>query len=91
MKHALILLVKVYQKTLSPIVNAYGSRCKYYPSCSHYAIDALRERGAIVGLSMTAWRLLRCNPFSHGGVDYVTTSQSSITNNQRKSATLGAI
>jgi len=91
MKHTLILLVKVYQKTLSPVVNAYGSRCKYYPSCSHYAIDAFRERGAIIGLGLTLWRLLRCNPFSHGGVDYVTTAQSSITNNQRKSATLGAI
>ena len=54
MKYLLILLVKLYQKTLSPIVNAYGPRCKYYPSCSHYAIDALRERGAIVGLGMTA-------------------------------------
>jgi hypothetical protein len=91
MKYALILLVKIYQKTLSPIVNAFGPRCKYYPSCSHYAIDALRERGAIVGLGLTTWRLIRCNPFSHGGVDYVTTPESSITYNQRKSVTLGAI
>ena|GEM_PF-973679 len=91
MKHLLILLVKVYQKTLSPAVNAFGPRCKYYPSCSHYAIDALRERGAVVGVGLTAWRLLRCNPFSHGGVDYVSTPTRSITHNQRKSATLGAI
>jgi len=65
---ALIFFVRVYQYTLSPML---GQRCKYYPSCSNYAIDALREYGAIRGTGMAAWRLLRCNPFSNGGYDPV--------------------
>jgi putative membrane protein insertion efficiency factor len=45
--------------------------CKYHPSCSQYALDAFRERGLLAGAWLTGWRLLRCNPWSHGGVDYV--------------------
>ena len=44
--------------------------CKYHPSCSQYALDALGEFGLIRGSALAAWRLLRCNPWSHGGVDY---------------------
>jgi putative membrane protein insertion efficiency factor len=44
--------------------------CKYHPSCSQYAIDALREFGLARGSVLAGWRLLRCNPWSHGGVDY---------------------
>lgn len=44
--------------------------CKYHPSCSQYAIDALRKHGLVKGSVLAAWRLLRCNPWSHGGVDY---------------------
>ncbi len=44
--------------------------CKYHPSCSQYAIDALHEQGLARGSVLTGWRLLRCNPWSHGGVDY---------------------
>jgi putative membrane protein insertion efficiency factor len=44
--------------------------CKYHPSCSQYAIDAFREFGFVRGCVLSAWRLLRCNPWSHGGVDY---------------------
>ena len=58
----------MYQYTISPLL---GPRCKYYPSCSNYAIDALREHGAIRGTGLAAWRLLRCNPFSNGGYDPV--------------------
>jgi putative membrane protein insertion efficiency factor len=76
MKHLFILLIKIYQKTLSPM---FGDRCKYFPSCSHYAVDAFVEHGAIKGLALTAWRLLRCNPWSHGGVDYVSTAEKSST------------
>jgi hypothetical protein len=43
--------------------------CKYHPSCSHYAVDAFREFGLARGTILTGWRLLRCNPWSHGGVD----------------------
>lgn len=45
-------------------------RCKYFPSCSQYTIDAIKEYG-IKGLFLGAWRILRCNPWSYGGVDYV--------------------
>ena len=44
--------------------------CKYHPSCSQYAEDALRKHGLLIGSAKTAWRLLRCNPWSRGGVDY---------------------
>ena len=44
--------------------------CKYHPSCSHYASLALRKHGPVKGLLKAAWRLARCNPWSHGGVDY---------------------
>ena len=53
----------------------FPARCKYYPSCSTYASDAVSEYG-VKGLAMAAWRLVRCNPWSHGGVDYVLTKSS---------------
>ena len=61
------LLVRGYQRLLSPLLPA---RCKYHPSCSQYALDALREYGLARGAVLAVWRLLRCNPWSHGGVDY---------------------
>ena len=63
----LVLLLRAYQRLVSPLL---GTRCKYYPSCSQYAVDALREFGLLRGLVLAGWRLLRCNPWSHGGVDY---------------------
>jgi putative membrane protein insertion efficiency factor len=68
MTKVLIAFIRVYQYTLSPML---GQRCKYYQSCSNYAIAALREYGAIRGLGMASWRLLRCNPLSNGGYDPV--------------------
>ena len=90
----LILLIKLYQKTLSLWLEMWvGPKCKYYPSCSHYAVDAL-EAHNLAGIPMIAWRLIRCNPFSHGGVDYVSNNyfENYVKNpeNQRKSAILGA-
>lgn len=61
------LLIHVYQRTLS---KAFGPVCKYYPSCSHYADLALQVHGLWKGTALTIWRLLRCNPYSDGGVDY---------------------
>ncbi len=58
--------IRLYQLLLSPL---FGDRCKYHPSCSHYAIDAINEFGILRGLVLAGWRLLRCNPWSHGGVD----------------------
>ncbi len=63
----LTLLITFYQKFISP---AFAPRCKYYPSCSSYALTAIKIYG-IKGVGMSAWRVLRCNPWSHGGVDYV--------------------
>jgi putative membrane protein insertion efficiency factor len=62
----LVTPIKVYQKWISPM---FGPRCKYYPSCSSYAVSAIEAYG-LKGVAMSAWRLLRCNPWSHGGVDY---------------------
>ena len=67
MRKTLVLIIKFYQRWISP---AFAPRCKYYPSCSTYASDAITEYGA-KGLAMAAWRLVRCNPWSHGGIDYV--------------------
>lgn len=62
-------LVYVWRYTFGLLVPS--GTCKYHPSCSQYALDAFRERGLIVGVGLTVWRLLRCNPWSHGGVDPV--------------------
>ena len=67
MKFVLVAAVRVYQLLASPF---FTGSCKYHPSCSQYAIDALRRYGAVRGSVLATWRLLRCNPWSHGGVDY---------------------
>ncbi len=58
-----------YRRLLSP---GLPRRCKYEPTCSLYAVQALREYGILRGLVLAVWRLLRCNPWSHGGYDPVT-------------------
>lgn len=58
--------ILVYRHVVSP---AIPRRCKYEPTCSRYAIDAIREYGILKGLVLAGWRLLRCNPWSHGGYD----------------------
>jgi uncharacterized protein len=60
--------VVAYQKLISP---AIPRRCKYEPTCSHYAVGAVREYGILRGLVLAGWRLLRCNPWSYGGYDPV--------------------
>jgi putative membrane protein insertion efficiency factor len=65
----LIAPIRVYQRFISP---AFAPRCRYYPTCSQYAVQSIRELGPIRGSILAAWRLLRCNPFSHGGVDEVS-------------------
>jgi uncharacterized protein len=64
----LILPIRAYQKLISPML---PPSCKYHPSCSQYAIDAIRAYGPLKGTVLAGWRLLRCNPFSHGGYDPV--------------------
>ena len=63
--------IKFYKKWISP---AMAPRCKYYPSCSSYAVTAIETYG-IKGVAMSTWRLVRCNPWSHGGVDYVISKE----------------
>jgi putative membrane protein insertion efficiency factor len=60
--------VLFYSRFISP---AFPRRCKYEPSCSHYAVDAIREYGILKGAVLAGWRLLRCNPWSYGGYDPV--------------------
>ena len=69
MKYLGIALVYAYRYTFGPFL---GGRCKYHPSCSQYAIDALHQYGLLRGSALAFWRLARCNPWSHGGVDYAT-------------------
>jgi uncharacterized protein len=60
--------IRFYQRAISPLL---PRRCKYHPTCSQYAVEAVREFGALRGAVLAAWRVLRCNPFSHGGYDPV--------------------
>jgi putative membrane protein insertion efficiency factor len=60
--------IVAYRRVLSP---ALPRRCKYEPTCSHYAVDAIKEYGILRGLVLGVWRLLRCNPWSYGGYDPV--------------------
>ena len=69
MKHVCILLVRFYQKFLSPLKR--NPTCRYYPTCSAYAIQAFQKRGFFVGFGLTVWRILRCNPYGAGGYDPV--------------------
>lgn len=64
----MILLVRLYQGTLSPLV---GRQCRFQPTCSHYFIEAVEVHGAVRGGAMGLWRLLRCNPLCKGGHDPV--------------------
>jgi putative membrane protein insertion efficiency factor len=61
--------IVVYQRFISPGI---PRRCKYEPTCSRYAVDAVREYGILRGLVLAGWRLLRCNPWSYGGYDPVS-------------------
>lgn len=69
MKTVLIFLIRAYQKFISPLKGK--SCCRFYPTCSQYAIEAIQKHGAFKGFFMALWRILRCNPFSKGGYDPV--------------------
>ena len=69
MKHVCIWLIRLYQKYLSP--RKKNPCCRFYPTCSAYAIEAFTKRGFFVGFGLTVWRILRCNPFGKGGNDPV--------------------
>ncbi|HIQ48640.1 MAG TPA: membrane protein insertion efficiency factor YidD [Aquifex aeolicus] len=67
MKKSLIFLLKLWQKAISPL---YPPSCRYYPTCSDYAIMAVEKYGVVKGSLKALLRILKCNPFFKGGVDY---------------------
>ncbi|MDI9498546.1 MAG: membrane protein insertion efficiency factor YidD [Bacillota bacterium] len=66
MRRLLIRLIRAYQRQLSPLL---GPSCRFVPTCSEYAIEAIEAYGVLCGLALAIWRILRCNPFSKGGYD----------------------
>ena len=68
-RNVLIGVVIGYRKVISPL---YGDVCRYYPSCSSYGLQQLQQHGVVRGVVQTAWRILRCNPWSKGGIDEVS-------------------
>ncbi len=68
MKYLIIKMIRLYQRYISPVKI---TRCPYYPTCSCYGLEAVEKYGAVKGSLLAVWRILRCNPFSHGGYDPV--------------------
>lgn len=69
MKKILLFMIKVYKKLFSPIFHLFGSECKYYPTCSDYAKQAIEKYGILRGSFLSMKRIFKCNPFSKGGYD----------------------
>ncbi|MEE8369396.1 MAG: membrane protein insertion efficiency factor YidD [Dehalococcoidia bacterium] len=68
MKRLALGLIQQYQRRVSP---SRAPACRFQPTCSHYGYEAIERHGALKGTSLTVWRLIRCNPFNHGGHDPV--------------------
>lgn len=67
-----VLFIKFWRKLISPL---YGEVCSFYPSCSAYGLEAVTTHGLVRGSGLTLWRILRCNPFTGGGIDHVPATQ----------------
>ncbi|KQW05007.1 hypothetical protein EV379_3339 [Microterricola gilva] len=67
-RNIVVLLLRVYRAVISPL---YGDVCRYYPSCSQYALTAVQDRGVVVGGALAARRIVRCHPWAEGGIDDV--------------------
>jgi putative membrane protein insertion efficiency factor len=80
MKYVMIFLIGIYRKYISPLK---PPSCRFTPTCSAYAIEAFQKRGFFVGLGLTVWRILRCNPFSRGGYDPVPEKKARVRRDQR--------
>jgi putative membrane protein insertion efficiency factor len=74
-----ILFIVVWRKLISPL---YGDVCRYYPSCSAYGLGSIQQHGVTYGSVLTVWRILRCNPFSKGGIDDVKPGPKWISTNK---------
>jgi putative membrane protein insertion efficiency factor len=81
---SLLVLVRLYRLTLGQVV---GGGCRFYPSCSAYAEQAIHDLGAVRGTALTVWRVLRCSPLSKGGVDYPPTARMYDNDIQRAAET----
>ena len=68
LRELFLLPLHLYRRVISPLL---VPRCRYYPSCSQYAVEAVREYGILRGSILAGWRVLRCNPWSRGGFDHV--------------------
>jgi putative membrane protein insertion efficiency factor len=77
-----VLLIRFYQLFISPLL---GPSCKYYPTCSQYALEAFRQHNFFYASWLTVWRVLRCNPFSKGGYDPVPSKKKSFAGNSKES------
>jgi len=64
----IIFFIRIYKRFISPIL---PNSCRFYPTCSQYAMDAVQKYGALKGAAMAAYRIIRCNPFNRGGYDPV--------------------
>ena len=82
MKRVLLFVISFYQTYLSPLKRT--GCCKYIPTCSEYAAQAITRHGALKGSVLALWRILRCNPFSAGGIDPVPESMPKINLPRRK-------
>lgn len=87
MKYLAILLIKFYRRFISPLKRK--PCCRFTPTCSAYALEAFQKRGFLVGLILTVWRVLRCNPFCRGGYDPVP--EHGLTNKKRNINTAGGL
>jgi uncharacterized protein len=86
-RNILIAILIAYRKLISPL---YGDVCRYYPTCSSYGLQQVQQRGVILGIVLSAWRVLRCNPWSAGGVDEVSPSKQSFGVTKLGFVTLGS-
>jgi putative membrane protein insertion efficiency factor len=73
LEHAIVILIRAYQNTVGMLVPRV---CRFEPTCSQYSIEALREHGLFLGLGLTAWRIVRCNPWCRGGHDPVPVNRA---------------
>ena len=68
LKRIILMLIKIYQLGISPLL---PPRCRFYPTCSQYAKDAIEKKGVVRATPLIIWRILKCNPFHPGGYDPV--------------------
>ncbi|HKY56678.1 MAG TPA: membrane protein insertion efficiency factor YidD [Aeromicrobium sp.] len=82
MKYLLVALLRAYRFAISPL---YGQVCRYHPTCSAYALEAVETHGALRGAWLAARRVLRCHPWAAGGVDHVPPANHSVSTKRRTS------